>query len=147
MAESRLPIVEAPIEADLGQLMAVPTVDLASFRDGLREGRLVLRRCLGCGRPRYPHGPTCPVCGSEGFRWDDVEPAGVVHSWIRYRRSFLEEFEPLIPYVVLSVELADGGVRLFGRLRGEGEPQIGARTGMVVERWADDTHMFAFELA
>lgn len=137
----------APVEAPIGHLIRPPTADLEPFAAGLREGRLVLRRCEACSRLRYPLGPVCPRCGSTTGSWSDVDGRGRVHSWIRYRRSFIPEFEPLVPYVVVSAAIADGAVRIFGRLVGATEPQVS--TGMpvvaVVERWADDSHVLAFE--
>jgi uncharacterized OB-fold protein len=71
-----------------------------------------------------------------------------VHSWIRYRRSYLPEFEALVPYVVLSVTLAEGP-RIFGRLvdadRGRPpDPYAGMPVEVVFERWPDDGVMYAF---
>jgi uncharacterized OB-fold protein len=144
--DTTLPIRAAPVEADLGALIRPPTDDLEPFSRGLERGRLMLQRCSECSRPRWPLGPVCPHCGSTAFAWDVVGGRGRVHSWIRYRRGFLEAFEPLLPYVVVCGELADGGVRLFGRLLGDGpEPRSGMPVGAVVERWRDGSHVLAFE--
>lgn len=137
---------DAPVEGALGPLLAPTAGENAPHRDGLARGRLVLRRCGSCSRPRYPHGPVCPRCGSDRFEWDELAPAGSVHAWIRYRRSFLLELEALVPYTVISAELDDGGVRIFGRLLEPApEPHRGMRVRGFVERWADGAHMLAFE--
>ena len=144
--ETTLPIRAAPVEADLGGLIRPPTDDLEPFSRGLERGRLVLQRCSECSRPRWPLGPICPHCGSAEFAWEPFGGHGRVHSWIRYRRGFLEAFEPLVPYVVVCAEFADGGVRLFGRLLGDGrEPETGTPVRAVVERWRDGAHVLAFE--
>jgi uncharacterized OB-fold protein len=58
-----------------------------------------------------------------------------VHSWIRYHRGYLPEFEPLMPYHVLCVAL-DGGPRMFGRLADDAaDPWIGMPVQAIVERF------------
>ena len=144
--DTTLAIRPAPVEADLGPLIRPPTPDLEPFSRGLEEGRLVLQRCSGCARSRWPLGPICPHCGSAEFAWDALGCRGRVHSWIRCRRSFLAQFEPLVPYVVVSAELEDGGARLVGRLREDGSaPRIEMPVRAVVERWRDGSHVLAFE--
>ena len=68
------------------------------------------------------------------FAWRALSGAGAVHSWVGYRRAYLPEFEPLMPYDVLCVSL-DGGPRIFGRLVGGGEVEIGMAVQAIVERF------------
>ena len=68
------------------------------FFAGLAERCLRLQRCAACGHARYPVAPACPRCGCTGARWDELRGTGTVHSWIRYRKSYLPDFEPLMPY-------------------------------------------------
>jgi uncharacterized OB-fold protein len=111
------------------------TRESAPFFDALREGRLVLQACGDCGRLRQPTAPVCPHCGGRRFEWRQCSGAGRVHSWVRYRRGYLPEFEPLMPYEVLCVQLAEGP-RIFGRLLRSGvEPEIGMEVSLVVERF------------
>jgi uncharacterized OB-fold protein len=147
MTDARLPLLEAPVTAPLGHLLPPVTAQNAPFYDALREGRLVLQRCDACSRVRGLVAPVCPACGSESAHWEALSGKGVVHSWIRYSRSYLPELEPLLPYVVLCVELVEGA-RVFGRLRegrdGVREPETGMPVDAIVERWADGVAMFAF---
>jgi uncharacterized OB-fold protein len=114
------------------------------FFAGLADGRLVLQRCGACGHARYPVAPACPRCGSTSAAWEPLAGTGAVHSWIRYRRSYLPEYEPLMPYVVVCADL-DEGPRMFGRLDGaERDPAIGDRVRMIVERLASGEHTIAF---
>lgn len=123
-----------PGAGDPARLLPPRTDDLAPFYDGLAGGRLVLQRCRQCGRFRYPLAPRCPYCGAADTGWEALSGHGRVHSWIRYRRSYLAEFEPLMPYVVLSVALAEGP-RMFGRLCDAGlEPYIEMPVRAVLER-------------
>jgi uncharacterized protein len=118
--------------------------DVAPFWDALREGRLSLQHCEACGRARYPVAPVCPHCGGRAHAWREHSGRGTVHSWVRYHRGYLPEFEPLLPYVVLCVALEDGP-RLFGRLAtGDAEPAIGLAVAAIVERFADGDCVLAF---
>jgi uncharacterized OB-fold protein len=127
---------------DPEHLMPRITRENAPFFDGLAEGRLTLQACGDCGRVRYPVAPVCPHCGGRELRWHELTGRGTVHSFVRYRKCYLPEFEVLMPYVVLCVEL-DEGVRLFGRLA-DGEPGIGARVQGIVERWPSGRCIHAF---
>jgi uncharacterized OB-fold protein len=87
--------------------------DTEFFWNGLREHKLLLQRCEGCGTVRHPPRPMCPRCNS--LEWDTVEASGrgTVYSHIVPRHPrfpFMEE-----PFVVALVEL-DEGVRLVSNL-------------------------------
>lgn len=133
-----------PGTGDPTRLLPLENADIAPFTAGLRAGRLVLQRCRGCGRIRWPLAPVCPYCRSAELDWQELSGLGAVHSWVRYGRSYLPEFEPLMPYVVLSVALAEGP-RMFGRLCDAGvEPYIGMPVRAIVERFAGGGRMAAF---
>ena len=140
-----LRIVEFPGRAALGALV-IPASSSTQFHvEQLRSGILSLQRCSDCGRCRYPIAPVCPYCGRPLFDWISCTGTGTIFSWVRYPRSYLPEFETLVPYVVLCVELAEGA-RMFGRLVEPGvEPRIGMGVQAVVERWSDGGHAPAFE--
>jgi uncharacterized OB-fold protein len=130
---------------DGAALLPPRTRENAPHWDGLRERRLLLQRCGACGRARYPVAPVCPHCGSSDHSWQPLSGGGSVHSWVRYRRAYLPEFEALIPYDVLCVAL-DDGPRVFGRLIGEAveEPSIGMAVQALVERFAGGDCVLAF---
>ena len=143
-SEQALPVRDFPGTGDPAHLLPAPNEQNAPFFDALRKGRLAVQRCGGCGRLRYPIGPVCPYCGGETFDWQALAGKGVVHSWIRYQRSYLPEFEPLIPYVVLAVAL-DEGPRIFGRLaEASEEPYVGMPVRAIVERWPGGECVHAF---
>lgn len=142
---------EFPGSGELGPLLPPLTEQSAPFFDGLRESRLLLQRCESCNRVRGHVGVVCPFCGGETSSWETAGGAGTVHSWIRYRRSYLPEFESLVPYVVLCVTL-DEGPRIFGRLvdadgGGDDDPFSGMPVEVVFERWSDGGVMHAFRRA
>jgi len=123
----------------------------AAHRDALGEGRLVLQACDDCGRLRYPIAPVCPYCRGRGASWRECGGDGTVHSWARHRRGYLPEFEPLMPYDVVCVALAEGP-RMIGRLAAApggagGDPWIGMPVRAIVERFAGGGHAVAFVAA
>jgi uncharacterized OB-fold protein len=128
---------------ETSRLITRITSDTVPFWDGLNEGHLVLQRCSSCGKSRYPVAPVCPYCRTSAYTWNAVSGAGSVFSWIRYHKSYQPEFEPLMPYCVLSVQL-DAGPRMFGRLASETQPAIGMRVTAVGERWPDGRVLPAF---
>ena len=137
-----LELREFPGAGDPSYLLPPPS----EFLSALREGRLVLQGCDACGRLRYPIAPVCPYCGGEAFAWQELSGRGTVHSWARYHRSYLPEFEPLMPYAVVSVELEDG-VRIYGRFADGGEPEIGLAVQAIAERWPGGQCVHAFARA
>ena len=140
-----LQLREFPGEGHASPLLPAPTADTAPFQAGLREGRLRLQRCAGCGRARYPVAPVCPWCATADHGWEDVDGAAELFTWVRYRRPFHPAFASLVPYVVVLAELT-AGPRLFGRLREDaGQPRTGMALEAVVERWEDGACTLAFE--
>lgn len=82
------------------------TADTAFFWDGVREHRLLIQRCGGCGTLRHPPRPMCPGCQS--LAWDTVEASGrgTVVSFVMPRHPPLPWFEST--YIVALVDLAEG---------------------------------------
>jgi uncharacterized OB-fold protein len=102
--------------------------DTAFFWDGLREHRLLIQRCAGCGALRQPPRPMCPECNS--LAWDTIESSGrgTVYAYVMPQHPRFPMFE--YPYIVALVELAEG-VRLVSNLRGIAPEDV--RVGMPVE--------------
>jgi uncharacterized OB-fold protein len=143
-SDDALELRDFPGGGDPTHLLPRRTRQNAPFFGGLAERRLQLQRCVACGHARYPVAPACPRCGGTGARWARLRGTGAVHSWIRYRKSYLPEFEPLMPYVVLCVAI-DDGPRMFGRLAGtDREPATGDRVRMIAERLPSGEHTIAF---
>ena len=146
-AEVPLAVRAFPGAGDPAHLLPPPSRDVAPFWDGLRERRLMLQRCTGCRRARYPVAPVCPYCAGRTFDWQRLSGRGTVHSWIRYHRAYLPEFEPLMPYHVLCVALEEGP-RMFGRLvDAAADPWIGMPVQAIVERFPGGECVPAFVAA
>jgi len=89
------------------------TSDTAFFWDGLREQRLLIRRCARCGYLHHPPGPLCPRC--QGSEWNTVQASGrgVVHSFVVVHQPQLPGFDYPLPVALVELE---EGVRLIGNL-------------------------------
>jgi uncharacterized OB-fold protein len=79
------------------------------------DGRLVARRCVGCGSAQWPPRPLCGRCHSDVFEPLPIEPTGVVHTFIVVHRAFHPWFAERVPYGVAVVE-TDAGIRFMGLL-------------------------------
>lgn len=144
-----LPFVERRFPIDPTSLLPAVTPDNTPYWNGLAQGELNVQVCGGCKRPRYPIVPVCPHCTSTQWNWTQLSGRGQVFSWVRYHRSYLPEFEDLMPYIVITAQM-DEDVRMYGRLvdrldRSE-KLAIGTPVETVVERWPDGRCVPAFRL-
>jgi uncharacterized protein len=91
------------------------THDNEFFWKGVREGKLLIQRCSGCGKLRHPPAPVCPACRS--FEWNTVQAGGggTVYSFVLHRYPVIPPFES--PHPVALIEL-DEGTRLVSDLVG-----------------------------
>lgn len=104
------------------------TGDTEFFWNGLRDSKLLIQRCGGCGKLRHPPRPMCPHCRS--LQWEAIESSGrgTVYSYVMPHEPKFPFFE--YPYVVVLVELEEG-VRLVSNLTGIDPADV--RPGMPVE--------------
>jgi uncharacterized OB-fold protein len=104
------------------------TRDSAFFWDGLKQHRLLIRRCTRCQHLHHPPGPMCPQCHS--FDWDvqQLSGRGVVHSYVIVHQPQLPGFSYPLP--VALVDLTEG-VRLVANLVGLTPQQV--HIGMPLE--------------
>src|ERR1700744_2445256 len=91
------------------RLAPTVTPDTEFFWNGLRDHKLLIQRCGGCGTLRNPARPMCPNCRS--LDWEAIESSGrgTVYSYVMPHEPRVPFFE--YPYIVVLVELAEG-VRL-----------------------------------
>ena len=103
-AEKPMPDVEDPLTAP--------------FWAGTAERKLLVQKCAHCGYLRWPPGPLCPECQTEGGDWTEVRPSGTLWSIATYHRALDPAFAGDVPYPVALVEL-DDGPRMYGRIDGD----------------------------
>lgn len=101
----------------------------APFWEGCARHELRLQECGACRARWLPASVVCPRCWSEAVAWAPAAGAGVVVSFVVYRRSYHPAFRPLVPYVVAVVELTEGP-RLVSTIVGVPPEQV--RVGMAV---------------
>ena len=77
------------------------------FWDGAAEGRLLVQRCLACGRYQYPPDIICTYCQSETLEAAQVSGRGTLYSFVVVDRAFHPGFVPHLPYVLALVDLEE----------------------------------------
>jgi uncharacterized OB-fold protein/acyl dehydratase len=111
--------------------------DTAFFWNGLKQGRLLVLRCAGCGVLRHPPEPMCPSCNA--MDWQEVECSGrgSIYSYVVAHHPPVPPFE--YPNPIALIELEEG-VRLVANLKGiaADEVEIGMSVEAVFEPVAPD---------
>ena len=102
--------------------------DTEFFWNGLRERKLLIQRCAGCGALRHPPRPMCPQCRSLDWKAIESSGRGTVYSYVMPHEPRFPFFD--YPYIVALVEL-DEGVRLVSNLCGIDPADV--TVGMPVE--------------
>jgi len=117
-----------------GMALIVPETDSEwhGYFDAARGGRLVVRRCGGCGLLRYPPGVGCPWCRSLEWTWQPVSGRGTIHSYEIVVQAIQPGFRDWAPYPVVVVELDEQ--------RGRPAPDDGLRlvTNLMTADWAPE---------
>lgn len=136
--------------AELVELKPVPEPgpDTQPYWDGLRAGRLVLQRCADCGQLRHYPRPLCAHCYSFDVDWIEASGRGTIHSWCVCHHPFNPGFKAETPYLLLTVDLAEG-VRMQAPLRGAAaeDLSIGQAVVVVYEARSQALTLPAFRLA
>jgi acetyl-CoA C-acetyltransferase len=111
-------------------------VAVSRFLEGLREGRILGRRCRVCGRVLVPPRMFCERDFRETDDWVEVEITGVVETFSICHVSW--DMRPLDPPEVPAVIAIDGSDGGFLHLLGDVAPED-VRVGMAVEAvWRPD---------
>ena len=102
------------------------------FWSGLREHEVRLQECRACHGWIWPISSICSQCWSPDIRWNALPTGarGNLSSWVVYHRAFTPEFEGMIPYNVIEVNLEEGP-RLVSNLVDAKGRNIGSSTGFV----------------
>ena len=86
----------------------VPSADTQPFWDGCARGELLLQRCNRCGNLWHPPSSLCPSCFSTDFAWTPASGKGTVYTFSVVHHPFRRLWEPLVPYTLAVIELAEG---------------------------------------
>lgn len=111
------------------------SADTRAFWEGCREHKLRFQRCIACGKVRWPAGRLCPDCLSEEADIVDLPAEGTIYSYIIMRRAFHPSLNEKVPYVVATVDLADG-VRILANVPMEEAEEIRCGDSVDID-WCD----------
>ena len=80
------------------------TRDNLFFWEGVKEKKLLVKKCAGCGYVMHPPTPMCPKCGS--FEWHTVESTGrgTIHSFVVMHHPQIPPFQYPNPIVLVDLE-------------------------------------------
>jgi uncharacterized OB-fold protein len=90
-----------------------PGRDDEFFWAGVRQDRLLARRCAACGYLQHPPSPMCPRCGSVDWDVTDLAGTGSVYSWVLSRHPSQPDEDARI---VALIDL-DEGIRMVSNLQ------------------------------
>ena len=85
-----------------------PGPETKPFWDGCAKEQLLLQQCSRCQTFWHPPGPICPNCLSSAYEWVPASGRGSVYTFSVVRHPFRRAWEPLVPYVLAVIELAEG---------------------------------------
>jgi uncharacterized protein len=86
----------------------VPNPGTAPYWKAAREHRLLLPRCLDCGKfHSYPRS-RCPYCSSSKLEWTACSGRGFIYTYTEVFRAPSKAFAADLPYVIAIIELEEG---------------------------------------
>ena len=77
----------------------------APYWAGLRDEKLMIQRCRGCGSWQWGPEWLCHECLGFELDWVEVEPRGRIYSWERPWHPVHPALKDHGPYIVVLVEL------------------------------------------
>jgi len=87
-----------------------------NYINGLKSGKILGSKCKKCGKLMFPLKPICTKCGSFDVEEFETTGKGTLRSFtVIYVAP--EKFKDKVPYVVVLVNLNEGGT-IMGRLIG-----------------------------
>jgi len=111
------------------------------FWASIRAHELSIQQCADCSRFNHAPSLTCPACGSENLGYEPVSGRGTVHSYTVLEDPPGPGFAPLVPLVVVIVELSEqSGLLMVANLLGTDptEVRIGAEVEVTFEDIGED---------
>ena len=109
-----------------GQRLSISDSDseYKGYFEAAEEHRLVVRKCLACGKMRAEPGPACPWCPSREWEWVTVSGKGTIYSFQVVAHTVLPGFRDWAPFAIVLVELDEqrgqpdpgDGLRIVGNL-------------------------------
>ncbi len=121
--------------------------EMREFFDGARAGRLMVQKCDGCGKLRFPAHDLCSKCNSTDSRWVPVSGRGEIFSFNIMHQVYHPGFAGEVPYAVVIVELEEG-CKFVSNLLGVEPHEIkcGMPVEVTFEKLSDEVSMPKFRL-
>lgn len=115
------------------------------FWQAARERRLVVQRCIACGRLRWPPEVACYECGSLDHEWAEMSGRATLYTWTVAHPPLLPYFQQRAPWPIAVVQL-DEGPRLVTNITGLAPDQyeIGMPLGATFESISNDVTLIVF---
>lgn len=110
------------------------------YWDGLRQNRLMIQRCRGCGSWQWGPEWICHRCHSFDLAWEEINGQGRIWSYQKPHHPVHPALNGHGPYIVALVALPEyGNIRMVGNLLGDPaqEVRIGAPVEAVFEHHPD----------
>ena len=85
-----------------------PPEEAEPFFAALKEGRLVVQRCVACGKLSHPPKAMCGDCQGTAFDWQPMSGRGEVYSYVVTYQAVHPAFVDHTPMATVEVELVEG---------------------------------------
>ena len=109
--------------------------DSAPYWEHMKEHRLHIQRCTGCGTLRMYPRPMCDQCYSVESDWVPASGRGAVYSWCVVHQPVHPGWKDELPFTIVEVELEEG-VRIRSTVVDVAPSEL--RIGMPVELIYED---------
>jgi uncharacterized OB-fold protein len=107
------------------------------YWQGAKDHELWLRYCNDCRKTYFYPRDICPECFSRNTEWRKASGRGTIYSYCIVHRGPLPSFREDAPYVVVLVDIEEGGRMLTNLVDVEPSPDA-IKVGMPVEVTFDD---------
>ncbi|MFY9328085.1 MAG: Zn-ribbon domain-containing OB-fold protein [Georgfuchsia sp.] len=81
------------------------------FWDACNAHKLIVQRCVQCGRYHMPAAELCPKCSAK-LEWVSASGRGKVHTFTIFHVAYNPAFKDDLPYNVSVIELEEGPLLL-----------------------------------
>lgn len=127
----------------------LPRIDTLNkpFWDGAKQNKFMLQHCPACGDTRFPPGPVCPQCLSDGQTWIEAAGTGTLESWVDMHRAYWDGYKDDLPYRVCLVRLTEGPVVASNLVNSPDNLKMGMKVKAVYDPVTEDVTLPKFTLA
>ena len=138
-----VPLMAGPYQLGLYE----PSPETVGYWDGIKAGKLMIKRCKGCRLFHHPRRLFCTACNCDAFDWVEASGTGTVYTFSTVHRAPRAEFNAEVPYTVGLLELAEG-IYFFSRIvpRPGEEVRIGAPVRLRFQETGPSGRLPQFEI-